>query len=126
MLNLKCDFCNKDYQAKRASSKYCSEACKKASQRISGTEVSGTNNLGGVQKPVSGTKPEVEKKVEYTEAEQLLLNDGPQEYSDADKYATKQYLLHGYFGGKANKSAGSVISISYFNYQGAKNAYKGL
>lgn len=43
---MKCIVCNKEYEARRATSKYCSGKCRKAFQRVSGTgEVSGTEGF---------------------------------------------------------------------------------
>ena len=54
---MKCSVCGKEFESKRSTAKFCSDKCKKRSQRgLAGQneEVSGTNDT---LKEVSGTNP---------------------------------------------------------------------
>ena len=52
-----CEICGKGFEAKRETARYCSGACKKKAQRVSGTlegDFSGKNSLSGTESvPVS-------------------------------------------------------------------------
>ena len=53
-MNKKCNKCGNEFEAKRETARYCSDKCKKAHSRVSGTNVtvkpvSGTNTLSGTQ-----------------------------------------------------------------------------
>ena len=50
-MNKKCNKCGNEFEAKRETARYCSDKCKKAHSRVSGTNtaVSGTKILSGTQ-----------------------------------------------------------------------------
>ena len=51
-----CSYCEKEFEAVRGTAKYCSDKCKKAFQRVSGTndlKISGTNLNGTKKVPAS-------------------------------------------------------------------------
>jgi len=92
-----CENCNKEYEAKRDTSKYCSEKCKKAFQRISGTNsfsvtakngVSGTKGVKMAEK-VSGTKNEV---VESIDKSHILSRAGDPKFNVLASYDDKYSL----------------------------------
>ena len=78
-MNKKCNKCGNEFEAKRETARYCSDKCKKAHSRVSGTNtaVSGTDTL-------SGTQPNVTVK-EDSETRQWLIQQFEAEGKSPDE-----------------------------------------
>ena len=98
----KCTNCGEEFNAKRETARYCSDKCKKAKQRVSGT-VSVTNNEVSVTKAVSVTQSNVtvkdDNKTRLWLIEQFKLENKPPAeiekimQAQDDYYSTREHYF---------------------------------